>query len=413
MRFGILSQWYDPEPGGGTVPGVLANGLVERGHEVKVLTGFPNYPTGRVYPGYKQRWRHVESPRPNLTVKRVPLYPSHDGNPLARSANYLSFGTTALIQSFDHLADRDALWVFNSPAPVGAVARQMARRRDVPVLLHVMDLWPDSVLDSGMLSGGRLHSIVNRTLEGVVRRTHDAASLVAVTSPGQMTALAERGVPSEKLRYIPVWANEEVFFPQECDRTCLPREAREADLVLMYAGAMGHVQRLETIIRAVSRAGPSLQLVMVGTGVAESSLRALATDLQATNIHFMGSQSPDSMGRISAAADLHFVSLDDTPLMRMTMPSKVQSIMALGRPILATCAGDAAAVIEAAGAGLALPPGDEAGLRNTLSQLASSPRQLTAWGKAARAYYEAQFSRARALDRVEGALLDISHGGST
>lgn len=413
MRFGILSQWYDPEPGGGAVPGVLANGLVERGHEVKVLTGFPNYPTGRVYPGYRQRWKHVESPRPRLTVKRTPLYASHDGNPLARSVNYLSFGATALIQSLDHLADRDALWVFNSPAPVGAVARQMARRRDVPVLVHVMDLWPDSVLDSGMLSHGRVHSLANHALGSVVRRTHEAASLVAVTSPGQIAALTERGVPSEKLRYIPVWANEEVFFPQESDRTCLPREARDADVVLMYAGSMGHVQRLDTLIRAVSHTGPAVQLVMAGTGVAESSLRALARDLRANNIHFMGPQPPGSMGRISAAADLHFVSLDDTPLMRMTMPSKVQSIMALGRPILATAAGDAAAVIEAAGAGLALSPGDEMGLRCALAQLGSSPEQLLTWGQAARAYYESQFSRTRALDRVERALLDISHGGAS
>lgn len=407
MKFGLLSQWYDPEPGGGVIPGVLANGLLERGHEIKVLTGFPNYPNGRVYPGYRQRWNHVETPSPSLTIRRAPLYASHDAKPAARAANYLSFGTSALAHALSFLEDRQAVWVYNSPAPVGAAARQLAKRRDVPILVHVMDLWPDSVLDSGMLSAGPLHRLAGGLLEGVVRRTHEAASIVAVTSPGQQAVLQQRGVPAHKLRYIPVWANEQVFFPRAANRAFLPAAARDARVVLMYAGAMGHVQRLETAVRAAAKSEPGVHLVMVGTGLAERSLRVLADEIGATNVHFMGPQPPDLMGDISAAADVHLVSLDDTPLMRITMPSKIQSIMALGRPIIATCAGDAAAVVESAGAGVAISPGDEAGLREVLADISTDIDQLRTWGESARRHYEAEFSRQEALGRVERALLEI------
>lgn len=408
MRLGLLSQWYDPEPGGGALPGVLANGLADRGHEVRVLTGFPNYPQGKTYPGYRQRWRHLEQPRPLVTVRRTPLYASHDASPALRAASYLSFGASATTQALSYLRNCDAIWVYNSPATVGAAARQVMRRRGVPFLLHVMDLWPDSVLDSGMLASGALNSLADRLLSGVLGRTYEAASLIAVTSPGQEALLRDRGVPAHKLRYIPTWANESIFFPRPSRRALLPEPARRAEVVLMYAGAMGHVQRLDTAVRAAAAVGPSVHLVMVGTGVAERSLRSLAQELGCGNVHFMGLQPSSAMGDLSAAADVHLVSLDDTPLWRVTMPSKVLSVMALGRPVLGSCSGDAAAVIEAAGAGVTIRPGDQAGLEGALRAFVTEPRQLRTWGAAARKYYEAEFAQHRALTRVESALTNIA-----
>lgn len=408
MKVGLLSQWYDPEPGGGALPAVLAHGLADRHHDVKVLTAFPNYPYGEVYPGYRQAWRHVERPRDGVTVRRAPLYTSHDANAATRAANYLSFGVSAGVHALSYLADRDALWVYNSPAPVGAVARQLAKRRGVPFLLHVMDLWPDSVLDSGMLSSGALNTVADRVLTGVLDRTYRSASLVGVTSPGQRELLATRGVPADKVIHLPVWANEAVFFPRTARRELLPEAARGADVVLMYAGAMGHVQRLDTAVRAVAAVGPAVHLVMVGTGVAEPSLRALAAELSASNVHFTGPQPPSAMGDLSAAADLHLVALDDTPLWRVTMPSKIQTVMALGRPIVGTCAGDAAAVIAAAEAGVTVLPGDDAGLASALRAVAGNATQLATWGAAARRYYEAEFSQDAAIRRVEAALQSVA-----
>jgi glycosyltransferase involved in cell wall biosynthesis len=373
-----------------------------------VLTGFPNYPQGKLYAGYKQQWSHLERTGDRSRVRRVPLYPSHSSSSAGRAVNYLSFGLSARMQAGEFLADRDAVWVYNSPAPVGAVARQVARRRGVPYLVHVMDVWPDSVLESGMLAAGPAHRLAETMLSRVVTRTHEAASLIAVTSPGQEELLRSRGVPAAKLRYIPVWANEDVFFPREIDRSLLPEAARGATTVVMYAGAMGHVQRLDAAIRAAAKAGEALHLVMVGGGVAEAGLRELTRELGAANVHFMGSQPADRMGALTAAADVHLVSLADTPLLRVTMPSKIQSIMAAARPIVATCAGDAAEVVERAGAGVAVTPGNEQELLSVFHSLTEPSDQLQSWGESGRRYYEAEFAKFTAVSRVETALRETA-----
>lgn len=409
MKIGLLSQWFDPEPGPAAVPGVLARSLVDRGHSVSVLTGFPNYPVGRVYPGYSQRLSHVETPSPGVLVRRVPLYPSHDANPVKRVANYASFAVSATVQAQRHLGDADVAWVYNSPAPVGSVARRLSRKTGLPFLLHVMDVWPDSVLQSGMVAGGIAHRAAERGLTRMVQSTYAAASAIAVTSPGQVDLLASRGVPEERLRYVPVWADEELFFPRPPDRTLLPEPARDASLVVMYAGAMGHVQKLDTAIRAtVAARDVGVHLVMVGSGIAMNGLRQLAQDLGAKNVHFTGPRPSREMGDLTAAADLHLVALADTPLLRVTMPSKVQAIMASARPILASCVGDAAEVTEAAGAGVAVTPGDLAGMTAVLRDLATQPDLLRTWGEGGRQHYENTASRGRTVSSVEVILREIA-----
>lgn len=410
VKIGMLTQWFDPETGGGAVSGVLARGLAVQGHELSVLTGFPNYPTGQIYPGYKQSLRHVELVSPSIRVRRVPLFPSHSGRAAARATSYLSFASSAAALGVRFLSDSDAAWVYNSPGTVGMVAERLTHRHDVPFLLHVMDLWPDSVIDSGMIGAGRARRAAHRTLSGMVNRTYSAASLIAVTSPGQLDVLVERGVKREKLRYVPVWADETIYSPRPADRTLLPEAARDSPLVVMYAGALGHVQGLDHVVRAAEKAEASgMQLVFVGSGIAEESLQALARQLQAGNVHFLGPRPAAQMGDLVSAADLHLVSLADTPLLRVTMPSKVQSILATGRPIIGCCSGDAAKVIVASGAGVTLAQGDVDELAGTFSALATDARiELEVWGKAGRAYYEQEFGSDIAVARVELLLAGLS-----
>ena len=144
MRIGILSQWYEPESGGASIPGVLARGLSRRGHDVRVLTGFPNYPTGRIYPGYRQRARHQEVSG-GVTVTRVPLLPNHDSSTAKRAANYGSFAVSASSLGLSEMRKLDALWVYNSPATISLPMWLLRYGAGVPVVLHNMDMWPDSV----------------------------------------------------------------------------------------------------------------------------------------------------------------------------------------------------------------------------------------------------------------------------
>lgn len=408
MRWGLLSQWFDPEPGPAAVPGVLARALADRGHDISVLTGFPNYPTGRTYQGYRQSLHKVETPQNGVTVHRVPLYPSHDGRAVSRAGNYLSFAASAALQ-VNRLRDVDAVWVYNSPATVPVVAAQLKRRYGKPYLLHVMDVWPDSVLGSGMVAGLADRVPIERALRAVTARGYDAADAIAVTSPGQVRMLAERGVPPAKLHYRPLWTDEDLYHPRVADRSLLPESVSQAELVWMYAGAMGHVQGIDHAIRAAAATvDAGVHLVLVGQGIAEQGLRELASELGTGNIHFLGQRPASSMGELIAAADVHLVALADTPLLRVTMPSKIQAIMASGRPIIATCVGDAADTVVESGAGLALPPGAEREVASVLRELADQGGTLQKWGSAAHTYYERTFSKAIAVGGVEALLMDMA-----
>lgn len=403
IDIGLLTQWFAPEPGGALVPTVLASGLRARGHGVRVLTGFPNYPQGEIYEGYAQRWRGRERLPDGVDVRRVPLYPSHDGRSVPRGLNYVSFAASAATAARKAMADRDCLWVFNSPGTVPLVAARERRRRGLPYLLHIMDVWPDSVLESGMVTG-RLGRVLSGALDRMVGHGYEHASRIAVTSKGQADLLVSRGVPAAKVEYCPVWVDEEVFRPRERDRRLLPPAAQEAGRVLMYAGAIGHVQQLDLAVRAARDvADTGLHLVLVGSGIAEEGLRGLASELGATNVHFLGRRPPEEMGTLGAAADAHLVSLADSPLLRITMPSKLPAVMAMERPVVMVGSGDAADVVREAGAGMVATGQDE--LRDALRQLATAPDQdLQGWGRAGRRRYEQEFSLARGLAGVESML---------
>ena len=144
MKFGILTQWFDPEPGGGAVAGALARELSRRGHEISVLTGFPNYPSGTIHPDFSMRLTEKSS-KDGVAIRRVALYPSHNESTVHRLMNYGSFSVSATGLGWSSLRGLDALWVYNSPATV-AIPMWVSRYLfGVPHVLHIMDLWPDSI----------------------------------------------------------------------------------------------------------------------------------------------------------------------------------------------------------------------------------------------------------------------------
>jgi putative colanic acid biosynthesis glycosyltransferase WcaI len=401
MHIGLLSQWYEPEPA--WIPGTLARGLRDRGHRVTVVTGFPNYPTGELYPGYRQTIRHVEHDD-GIRLCRVPLWPSHDQSAGRRIANYASFALSASVVGMPRMHDVDAFWVYDSPATVGLPAMLLALLGRKPMLLHIQDLWPDSVIESGLLRDGRLTRFTNVVLDLWCRLTYRAATEIAVISPSLIPLLESRGVPAEKLHFVPNTAEEtriDVREPVETDH-------REPDLigkfVLMYAGSLGHVQGLDTAVRAAGRLRDlkDFVLVIVGSGVAEDSLRDLAKDLSLDNVRFMGRQPAELMPALAAQADAQLISLRDAPFLRATMPGKVQMLLAGGQPIIVSANGDAAAMIERAGAGLTSAAGDDEALAVAVRQLMSMPqadRQL--FGERGRKFYDESLSSTRLVETIE------------
>lgn len=409
MRIAFVTQWFPPEQRT-TVPAAIADGLAARGHEVDVVTGFPNYPTGELHADFPLRWYRRDVRSEHVTVHRAPLYPSHSRSAARRSVNYVSFAASSAWTSRRRIRRPDVWLTYSSPATSALAAATAPRRLRAPSCLIIQDLWPDSVTDSGFVDGrlGRvMEGALNRFCEWIYRRS-DA---IGVISPGMRHILVNRGVPPWKIHDTPNWIDGG-HLERETSAPVVQRQSLglPAGRLFMYAGNLGELQGLGPLVEAFAQC-PEAQLVLVGDGVAQPDLQRLRTERSLANVHFVPPQDSLRIGRYIAASDVQIVSLKDTPLLRATMPSKVQASLAAGRPVLAHAPGDVADLVAGAGAGLAAPPGDVERTTAAIRQFcAVDADQLRQWGQAARRCYDERFSPAAGVARLEDMLVAAIDG---
>jgi colanic acid biosynthesis glycosyl transferase WcaI len=410
VRIGILTQWYDPEPGSAAIPGVLARSLAARGHSVQVVTGFPNYPTGKVMSGYRLARYMDEETENGVAVRRVALYPSHDGSSWHRFTNYGSFALSATTSALGLLRNLDSLWVYNSPATIGLPSWLTSTSGGPPHLMHVLDLWPDSIEFSG-LARGRSYAVIAPVLERWCRFTYERAASIACISVGVLDELTARGVPRAKLHHVPVWTDETRYHPRPRDHELARALGVDDAFVLLYAGNLGYTQGLDTLLETCAQLKDlvGFHCLVAGSGTAEEGLRARAASLSLRNVTFLGRWPADEMGALMSIGDLHLVSLNDHPLASMTLPSKLVATLASGRPVLAAATGETARVVRDADAGWSVAPGDSNGLVDSLRHAHAVGRGGTdRLGVAARRYYERELSTERGVDTIETLLVKMA-----
>jgi len=400
MKIGMVTQWYEPETGSAAHPTAIARALAARGHEVKVLTGFPSYPLGRVYDGYRRQVRMHEL-RDGITVLRVPDAPSHDRSAVRRALSLTSFAASATAQ-VGWLRDTDVCLTYLTPATVGLAAMTLRRLWGVPYTLYVQDLWPETVTASGFIGSPDTAERVERVLHRWLRRLYAGADGVAAISPTMADTLASRGARVTPVS-IPNWVDEQVFAPTQRDG----RPHLDDRRWLMYAGGIGEVQSLDTALRALALLDDrrDLGLALVGGGVAVPGLRRLAHELGLDDrVRFLGGFPLEEMPALMAEADAQLVSLKDLPLFRGTIPSKLQASMACGAPIVCSVAGDAAELVRRVGCGFTATPEDPTSLAEALRHVAdATPADLAAMGSRARSTYVAELgedSGAAALEEL-------------
>ena len=404
MRIAFVTQWFPPETGT-LVSAAIADGLGSRGHDVHVLTGFPNYPTGKLYDGYRVTRYLREQRSANVTVHRAPLIPSHDASAVRRATNYLSFSAGASWVARTRMPAPDVWLTYSSPATAAVPALTVPRRVRAPHLLLVQDLWPDSVTESGFL-GGSAGRTASAALERFCDWTYRRSAGIGVISPGMRQILTDRGVPAEKIALVSNWIDDSHLHPA-AQPTNESRAALglPAGRLFVYAGNIGELQGLDALLDVFAQC-PESTLVLIGDGVALPSLKQRVSTGGLTNVQFFASQPQEHIGAFLAAADVLVVSLRDTPLLRATMPSKVQASLAAARPVLAFAAGDAAQIVTDGDCGLAVPPGDVAAGAVAVRTLTGMPQeQLAVLGRNARGLYEREFSPQAGLDRMEAWLM--------
>jgi glycosyltransferase involved in cell wall biosynthesis len=407
MRILFLTQWFNPEP---MFKGLaFAKALRDRGHSVQVLTGFPNYPEGRIYPGYRLRVLQREL-LDGIEVIRVPLYPSHDSSGWRRMLNYVSFAFAASLIGPWVVRPADVMYVYHPPATVALPAAVIGKLRGIPFVYDIQDLWPDTLAATGMVRSG----VLLRLVGWWCRLTHAMADQLAVPTMGFKSVLSQRGVPNEKVEVIYNWCEEEDIAKGPSSPAAGVEPASSGRFRVVFAGTIGKAQALESVLKAadiLKKADPSVQFVFVGGGTEVERLQRLADEMELPNVVFAARRAVAEIGAILKSADVLLVHLRDDPLFAVTIPSKTQAYMAAGRPIVMAVRGDAAELVGRARAGVVCPPEDPEELAKTILGLVHSPRErLEAMGESGREFYWRELSRSVAVARFEELFRRIAAG---
>lgn len=394
MRILILTQWFDPEP---TFKGMLfARKLTQAGHQVEVITGFPNYPGGKLYPGFRQRWFPSEV-REGVRIVRCPLYLSHDGSALRRLLNYFSFALSASLYGVFAATKADIIYVYHPPMTVGLAGALIGLFRRIPFVFDVQDLWPDTLRATGMISNARALRVVGAVCNWIYRR----AAHVVVLSPGFRRLLGERGVPDAKMSIIYNWCDEQALQNPVIGSADLGFMDERFNVV--FAGNIGRAQALGGVLKAaqlVGKRNEHVQFVIVGGGLEVNAMSALAQELHLTNVRFVPQMPMSEVGAVLGRAGALLVHLRKDPLFAITIPSKTQAYMGVGKPIIMAVEGDAAALVTRAQAGVIATPEDPESIADAVLVLAGMPEaQRIALGNNAKSFYGNELSLAVGVAR--------------
>jgi glycosyltransferase involved in cell wall biosynthesis len=407
MRILIISQYFHPEA---FRINDLAAELVARGHAVTVLTGMPNYPAGSAFPRYSvlrgpwhEEWRGVH-------IVRMPLVTRGRKQPWRLALNYLSFAIAASALGPFRCGRRyDAIFVFEvSPVTVGIPAVVMRWWTGAPMVFWVQDLWPESLIAAA--------GITSRWILGptavLVRWIYQHCDRILVQSEAFVSdIIAHDGDPAH-IAYVPNWA-EDVYRPILRATAQLPLGlVLPAGFRIIFAGNIGAAQGFATILDAAERTRGlrDFQWCVFGDGRERSWVESeIVRRGLPDRFHLFGRYPVDVMPNLFAHADALLVTLKRDPIFANTIPGKVQSYLACGKPILAAIDGEGARIVTESGAGIAVPAEDGAGLAGAVHRLYDmSASDRAAMGQRGRVYYEQHFDRSKVIAYIEHILAELS-----
>ncbi len=383
MKILVVCQYYSPEP---FRISDICEELVKRGHEVLVVTGVPNYPEGRIYKGYrfgKNRNENINGVR----IHRCFTIARRSGA-LFRLLNYYSYSfSSALYTSL--LNERfDVVFVNQlSPIIMTRAAITYKNKHRTRMVLYCLDLWPESLAVGGVKKGSALYRFFHR----VSRRMYAKPDQILVSSKDFSTYFKEEFGITNTL-YLPQYA-ETVFSPE-----CCKKEPNQT-IDVMFAGNIGAAQSVDTIIYAAhkTRDIPSLYWHIVGEGSELTHIQELCRSLELLNVIFHGRQPLESMPKYYAMADAMLVTMQKDDGISKTLPGKVQTYMAAGKPILGAVGGEAAEIITDAKCGMCCPAEDANGLARIVRDFAKHIATQR-YGECALEYYHRSFSKNRIIE---------------
>jgi colanic acid biosynthesis glycosyl transferase WcaI len=408
VRVLILTIYHDPEP----IPktGELARELQRRGHTVSVVTSLPHYPSGRLYPGYRLRPWHREV-REGVPTLRTFIYPYHGSNAVLRMVNYCSWMLSSMLAAW-LTPPCDVIYVWHPPLTVGVTAYVLSTLKRAPFVYDVQDLWPESALASGLLHDGRLVTCLYRLADWVYKR----ADRILVVSAAAAKHLHERGVDSMKVVVANHWIDHSLFQAAGAGDEIRAKLELQGRFLVMFAGNLGLVQGLETLIEAAAllRDRRDIVIVLVGDGSDRGRLERLAADRALENVRFVGRHPADAMPDFFAAADALLVHLKPSTIAEHAIPTKILAYLAAGRAIVCAMPGAAAELVRNARAGLVVEAGNPVELASAIRAIAELPSDVRdSYARNARQYVREHFDKSRVIDAYEAILDEVASRAAT
>lgn len=408
MKILVLSQYYWPE---NFRINELTAGLVQKGHEVTVVTGIPNYPEGKYFKGYGP-FKNSRQEHNGVRILRLPVLPRGRGDGFSLFLSYLSFMTAALLFTpFICRRKIDLIFFSLSPVAEGVPAVLLKFIKRSSLVSWVQDLWPESLVASKVFRSSFLHGIIRK----IVSMIYGHCDMVFVQSRAFIPFVENMGVASGKISYLPNFS-EDFYKPLNLDPDAPERKNLPRGFTVIFAGNIGASQDFPTIIAAAEKLKDhsDINWVIIGDG----RMRRWAEDEVAArglgrNFVFLGRHPAEAMPRYFALADVLLVTLRNEEIFRLTIPSKVQSYLACAKPIIASLAGEGARIIEESGAGFSCPPEDPPALAESVLKMYHMDRsERQRMGAKGRKYFENNFYLERSMEQLNISIKGIKGANS-
>lgn len=383
MKILVVCQYYYPEPF--RHPDICEE-LVKRGHEVTVVTGLPNYPMGNIYEGYQKGEKRDEVLN-GVKVHRCYTIGRKHGA-LYRFLNYYSYALSSTRYIKKIKEEYDVVFVNQlSPVMMANAAITYKKKHKKPVVLYCLDLWPESLVSGGI---GR-NSIIYKFFHKVSENIYKQADKILTTSKS-FADYFEKEFGIADTEHLPQYA-EAIFTPEQC------KKEKDEYIDLMFAGNIGAAQSVDTIIKAAQliKDIPNLRWHIVGDGSEVEKLQTLAHGMN--QIIFHGRKPLEDMPKYYSMADAMLVTMQKDPVLSLTLPGKVQTYMAAGKPIIGAIDGEASLVVADAECGICGAAEDAQALAANVRTFMEMDRLQM--GKNARAYYDEHFEKHLFIERIE------------
>ncbi|AFY68249.1 glycosyltransferase family 4 protein [Geitlerinema sp. PCC 7407] len=399
MRVLIYSYNYHPEPIGiAPLMTELAEGLAARGHQVRVITGMPNYPERRIYPTYRGKLYATEY-KNGVRIDRSYVWVKPKPGLLDRILLDASFVVTSFFRALGSWRP-DVILLTVPPLPVSVPAALLGWLYRCPVVLNLQDILPEAAVHVGLLK----NKAMIRVFEALERFAYRTADVISVITDGFTENLVGKGVSPDKIVCIPNWVNVNFIRPMPKENAFRAEHGLQNKFVVLYSGNIALTQGLETVIETASRLGhcPEIVFVIAGEAQALQKLRDYCQACGVTNVLLLPFQPRERLPEMLAAADVGLI-VQKHNVISFNMPSKTQVLLASGRPILASVPADgtAARAVRESGGGLVVPPEDPGALANAVMDLYKNPRTAEALGQQGRRFALERYAFEQSLNQYE------------